>query len=92
MQIQVRIILRNIRRRAPNLKLNDKRINTFLKTTEGIGLIFLVFFIAAYLGGLPGTSVLHSEPIFRIPLAILGSVFMFLIVIPAIIIATLREE
>jgi hypothetical protein len=74
------------------LKLNDHRVGQFLLAAEGIGVIFVAFFIVAYLGGLPGTAVLHSEPIFRIPLAILGSVFVFLIVIPALAIVVLKED
>ncbi len=74
------------------MKLDDRLVSKFLLLAEGVGIIFVIFFIAAYLGGLPGTSVLHSEPVFRIPLAIFGSIFIFLIVIPAIVILALRED
>ncbi len=57
-----------------------------------MGVIFVVFFIAAYLGGLPGTAVLHSEPFFRIPLAIFGAVLVFLVIVPAVFIVALRED
>ena len=74
------------------MKLNDDRVSQFLLAAEGINVIFMAFFIVAYLGGLPGTAVLHSEPIFRIPLAILGPVLVFLIVIRALVIVVPKED
>ena len=74
------------------MKLSDQRVNKLLLAAEGIGAVFMVFFVAAYLGGLPGTAVLHSEPFIRIPLAILGSVLVFLMVIPALVIVALRTD
>jgi hypothetical protein len=56
-----------------------------------VGGVFVSIFLAAYLAGLPTTNVLHSEPIFRIPLAILGSVLLVLIFI-AIIFAVLLDK
>jgi len=46
---------------------------------QGVGIVFIGFFLAAYLAGLPTTVVLHSEPVFRIPLLILGAVLLELI-------------
>jgi hypothetical protein len=42
-------------------------------------------FLAAYLGGLPSTTVLHSEPAFRIPLIIFGAVLLVLILATVIL-------
>jgi hypothetical protein len=47
--------------------------------TQGVGAIFVGVFLAAYLGGMPSTNVLHSEDAFRIPLTILGVVLLVLI-------------
>jgi hypothetical protein len=41
--------------------------------------VFIGIFLTAYLGGLPSTTVLHSEPVFRIPLFILGGALVFLL-------------
>jgi hypothetical protein len=62
------------------LRLSDKKINKFLFAVQGVGAVFVGIFLAAYLGGLPSTTVLHSEPAFRIPLFILGAVLVFLLV------------
>jgi hypothetical protein len=47
-----------------------------------VAAVFIGIFLAAYLGGLfmnPSTTVLHSEPIFRIPLIVFGAAFLILI-------------
>ncbi|MGD0406990.1 MAG: hypothetical protein ABSB10_10125 [Candidatus Bathyarchaeia archaeon] len=64
------------------MKLNDKRITNFLLAVQGVGAVFVGIFLAAYLGGLimtPSTTVLHSEPAFRIPLTIFGIVLLVLV-------------
>ena len=61
--------------------LSDKRISNFLLATQGVGVIFIGVFLTAYLGGLPSTNVLHSEPVFRTTLAIFGLVLLALIAI-----------
>ena len=61
--------------------MNDKRLKSFLFVFEGVGAAFVAVFLAAYLGGLfytPQTTVLHSEPAFRIPLTIFGVMFLVL--------------
>lgn len=63
----------------------------FMFATEGIGAVFVGIFLAAYLGGLPSTAVLHSEPAFRIPLSILGAVLLVL-ALSAVFIAVLSKK
>ena len=43
--------------------------------------MFVGIFLAAYLGGLPTTAVLHSEAAFRIPLFIFGVVLLVVVLI-----------
>ena len=74
------------------MKLSNKRVNKFLFASEGVGIVFVAIFSIAYLGGLPSTNVLHSEPAFRIPLAIFGAVLLFLVLLPALVIAALTDE
>jgi hypothetical protein len=62
------------------MKLSDKKINKFLFAVQGLGAVFVGIFLVAYLGGLPSTAVLHSEPAFRIPLFIFGALLVFLLV------------
>jgi hypothetical protein len=53
-----------------------------LLAAQGVGAVFVGIFLAAYLGGLimtPSTTVLHSEPAFRIPLTIFGIVLLVLV-------------
>jgi hypothetical protein len=73
------------------LKLSDKQTTTFLFAAQAIGAIFVGIFSAAYLLGLPTTAVLHSEPAFRIPLAIFGAVLLVL-VLSALVLAILVKK
>jgi hypothetical protein len=61
------------------MTLASNKINTLLFSVEGVGIVFVVLFLAAYLGGLPTTNVLQDQPAFRIPLTILGVVLLVLI-------------
>lgn len=76
------------------MKLNDKRITNFLLAVQGVGAVFVGIFLAAYLGGLimtPSTTVLHSEPAFRIPLTIFGIVLLVL-VLAAVVLAIYSKK
>jgi len=61
------------------LRLSDRKINKFFFAVQGLGAVFVGIFLAAYLGGLPTTAVLHSEDVFRIPLFVLGAAMVFLL-------------
>jgi hypothetical protein len=61
------------------LRFDEKQISKVLFVTQGVGAAFVAIFLTAYLGGLPGTTVLHSEPTFRNSLFILGIVLLVLI-------------
>jgi len=58
------------------LALENKKLTVVLYSLEGVGLIFTIIFLAAYLGGIPTTNVLHNQPAFRIPLAVFGGVLL----------------
>ena len=73
------------------MRLSDRQTVKFLFAVQGLGAVFVIIFLAAYLGGLPSTNVLHSEPIFRIPLAIFGVAFLALTIV-AIGLAALSEK
>jgi hypothetical protein len=62
-----------------------------LYATQGVGAVFVAVFLAAYLGGLPSTDVLHSELAFRVPLIIFGAALLVLILAFVIMAAYLRE-
>jgi hypothetical protein len=73
------------------VRLSDKKLAAFLFSLEGAGAVFAGIFLVAYLGGLPSTEVLHSEPVFRIPLAIFGAALLVL-VLSALILAALTKR
>ena len=73
------------------MRLSEKQIATFLFVAQGVGGIFVGIFLAAYLGGLPTTKVLHSEPAFRIALYIFGAVVLVL-VLAGFVLATLSKR
>ncbi len=70
----------------------NKRLNIFLYVFEGVGAIFTAFFLVAYLAGLPTTNVLHSEPVFRISLSVLGVVLLALILVGVIAAAAVKRR
>jgi len=74
------------------LQLTDKQVSNFLFVTQGVGAIFVGIFLAAYLGGLPSTNVLHNEAAFRIPLTILGVVLLVLVLATVIVAAFQRKN
>ncbi len=74
------------------MNLSDKQITRFLFAAEVLGVVFVGFFLAAYLGGLPSTAVLHSEPVFRIPLAIVGAVLLVLVLSALIVVALAKRN
>jgi hypothetical protein len=73
------------------MEIPDKRLSKYLYVVEGVGAIFVALFLAVYLGGLPTTAVLHSEPVFRIPLFVFGAVLLELI-ISAVVVAILVKK
>jgi len=74
------------------LQLTERRISKFLFVTQAVGIVFIGFFLAAYLAGLPSTNVLHSEPAFRLPLAILGVALLVLMLLTVIVAAFSRKK
>ena len=58
---------------------SNRRLNLALYALQGVGAAFVAIFLAAYLGGLPSTDVLHSRPEFRIPLIIFGAALLALV-------------
>jgi len=73
------------------LRLSDKQITTLLLAAQGVGAVFVGIFLAAYLAGLPSTAVFHSEPAFRIPLAVFGAVLLVM-VLSASVLAVLSKK
>ncbi|MCW4004910.1 MAG: hypothetical protein NWE95_13470 [Candidatus Bathyarchaeota archaeon] len=73
------------------MEISDKRLSAFLSITQGVGIVFLAFFLVAYLGGLPTTTVYHNELVFRIPLFALGAVLLELILC-TIVVAVLAKK
>jgi hypothetical protein len=74
------------------MRLSDRKLTVFLLMFEGAGAVFAGIFLAAYLGGLPSTNVLHSEPAFRIPLAIFGAVLLILLFSALVLAAFAKKD
>ncbi|MGD0994786.1 MAG: hypothetical protein ABR909_04590 [Candidatus Bathyarchaeia archaeon] len=73
------------------MTLANKKLTTILFSLEGVGAVFVGIFLAAYLGGLPTTTVLDDEPAFRIPLIIFGAALLMLI-LATVVIAFLQRK
>jgi hypothetical protein len=58
--------------------LTNQQIKGFLYAVEGVGVILIALFAIVYLAGLPTDLVYHSQPIFRTPLSIIGTVLIAL--------------
>ncbi len=67
------------------MEIPDGHLTKFLFVIEAVGIVFVGFFLVAYLAGLPTTAVLHSEPIFRIPLFVFGAVLLELVLCGVVI-------
>lgn len=65
----------------------NQKYEKLLYIIQGVGAIFVSVFLAAYLAGLPSRDVLHSEPIFKIPITIFGVALLTLIIATVIIFA-----
>lgn len=73
------------------LRLSEKQITTFLFAVQSVGVAFVGIFLAAYLAGLPTTTVYHEDPIFRIPLIILG-IILLAMMLSAFVLAALSKK
>lgn len=73
------------------MEILDNRLTKFLFAVEAVGIIFVGFFLVAYLSGLPTTAVLHSELVFRIPLFVFG-VVLLLFVLATVFIAASKKK
>jgi hypothetical protein len=74
------------------MQITEKTVKMILYATEGLGAIFVAIFLAAYLGGLPSTKVLHSELTFRVALAVSGVALLGLVFVNIIMAAYLRKK
>ena len=63
-----------------------------LYLTQVVGAIFVAVFLGAYLGGLPSRNVLHSEPIFKIPLMFFGSALLIFIIAAVVVVTTHKTK
>jgi hypothetical protein len=73
------------------LQLSNNLVQKYLYLVEGVGAVFVAFFLVAYLGGLPTTNVLHILPAFRLPLMGFGAALLVLILI-GVVLAVLRRR
>ncbi|MCW4015121.1 MAG: hypothetical protein NWF06_02010 [Candidatus Bathyarchaeota archaeon] len=77
--------------RSESMRLNQK-FRKLVYATQGVGAVFVAVFLMGYLGGLPSRDVLHSEPVFKVPLIIFGATLLLLIIVTAIMIANHRKN
>jgi hypothetical protein len=73
------------------LQLSNSSVQKYLYVVEGVGAVFVAFFLVAYLCGLPTTNVLHSLPAFRLPLMGFGAALLVLILV-GVVLAVLRRR
>lgn len=73
------------------MQLSNSLVEKYLYLVEGVGAVFVAFFLVAYLGGLPTTNVLHSLPVFRIPLTVFGAALLMLVLF-GVVLAVLRRR
>lgn len=70
---------------------NQKLTRGLLFSLEGVGAVFVIIYLAAYLGGMPTTNVLQNQPAVRIPLQIFGTAFIVLILATIILAVAQRK-
>ncbi len=59
----------------------NKQTQILLYSAEGIGAVFVVIFLAAYLAGLPTTTVYHSDFIVKMLLSVFGAILLILVLV-----------
>jgi hypothetical protein len=64
---------------ASAIWIRQRKTRLLLLMLEGVGAAFVGVFLAAYLGGMPTTNVLHSQPPFRAMLIIVGAALLVLV-------------
>ena len=74
------------------LEVGKTRVTNYLLAVEGVGAVFVGVFLAAYLGGLPTTTVLHKYLAFRIPLAVFGSLLFAFVLAGTAVLAYLKSS
>ncbi len=74
------------------MALADKKLTAVLYSLEGVGLIFVVIFLAAYLGGLPTTNVLQNQPTFNWSLKVFGIILLILVLAATVLAAKYRKN
>ena len=74
------------------MQSTNRKINAFLYTIEAVGVAFVGVFLAAYLLGIPTTTVYHSEPAFRTTLSVLGVLLIALVLAAAVAAAFIKRK
>ena len=75
--------------------VRQRKQKPLLLSLEAVGAVFVAIFLAAYLGGMlmtPSTTVLHSEPAFKVPLIIFGVALLILILANAVLAALEKSQ
>jgi uncharacterized Tic20 family protein len=70
----------------------NKQTNILLYSAEGIGAVFVVIFLAAYLAGLPTTNVYHSDAVVKTLLSVFGAILLILALILTVLSASERNN
>ena len=77
------------------IQLIDSQLKKFLYAVEGVGAVFVGFFLTVYLLGLrdvPRDVVYHSEAVFRTSLSFLGVILIALAVIGVLLSILLKKK
>jgi len=86
------LVIQQRQKKWLKLRLRERQITTFLFAVQSVGAAFVGIFLAAYLAGLPTTIVYHEEPIFRIPLIILGMILLVMMLSAFVLVALSKKE
>ena len=71
--------------------LKRSQLNLLLYVTEALGILFYAILSAAYYIVIPSTKVLIGEPIFKVPITILGLIYLIDVVTIAVSSFLIRE-
>jgi hypothetical protein len=72
--------------------LKEVATKRFFYIFEGLGAIFVAIFLAAYLVGIPTTTVYHSEAAIRYTLFVIGAILLELIISASAIAALAKSK
>lgn len=79
------------------MELGAKQKNVLLYLTQGIGILFVIFFLTAYfggrvLGGVSSTATLNNDPNFILLQSVIGVLFIVFVIVTLVFAVMVKQK